>query len=378
MPEVRKIALPIASMFIGLLVAFAFLEVIFRVLPTSDSLYMQPVNDANPIGRAAPNRKVVLSQGWNFNPLARKRTNNFGFLNDQDYSRSDTSPLLAVIGDSYVEATQVASASALHGILAASVADTGRVYSFGFSGAALSQYVMSARYAVEEFGARYVVIVVVGNDFDESLFSHKQGPGHHYFIEGSDGLYQLTRVDYAPSRLKRVLKLSAFMRYLFINLRLSRQMLAQWNYRFNTDAGNEFAGNTSASVEQNRIGDSKIAVDEFLRHLPMETGIPAERILLVIDGIRPQLYEEEMIGSSLTSYFGLMRTYLIAAAGTRGIETLDLQPAFREDFERRRLRFEFPTDSHWNEQGHAVAAKEIATSSVFHRFRNESRPANPF
>lgn len=56
----------------------------------------------------------------------------------------------------------------LHARLAAAAQDKFRVYSFAASGAPLSQYLIYARHAIDEWGAEALVINVVGNDFDES------------------------------------------------------------------------------------------------------------------------------------------------------------------------------------------------------------------
>ena len=48
-----------------------------------------------------------------------------------------------------------------------------------------------------------------------------------------------------------------------------------------------------------------------------------------------------------------------------GYEVLNMQPIF---IERNRLdnsRFEFKTDGHWNELGHALVAEKIEESAVF-------------
>jgi len=73
-------------------------EITLRFLPVSTSLFGQPVNETSPV---------------------------FRFLPDRDYEADTRSPLLAVIGDSYVEATMVPYAETLQGQLAAkAVADT--------------------------------------------------------------------------------------------------------------------------------------------------------------------------------------------------------------------------------------------------------------
>jgi hypothetical protein len=148
--------------------------------------------------------------------------NNYGYVNDQDYHPTDASPLLAVIGDSFVEATIVPYAMTLHGRLAKKLQGAGRVYSFGASGAALSQYLVWADFVRRTFAPRKLVFVVVANDFDESLFKRKRGPGFHYFDTEQGGGDRLVRVDHKPSLLRIVARRSALIRYLALNLGVER------------------------------------------------------------------------------------------------------------------------------------------------------------
>ena len=67
-------------------------------------------------------------------------------------------------------------ARTFYGRLAKKLAGQLRVYSFGASGAPLSQNLIWARHAVREYGARAVVINLVGNDVDESYKSYTKGP----------------------------------------------------------------------------------------------------------------------------------------------------------------------------------------------------------
>ena len=68
--------------------------------------------------RFQPDREFTWSKGWDFAIRTEKRSKNHGFLKRLDYSVS-SGPLLAVIGDSYVEAAQVDDEDALHGQLVA-------------------------------------------------------------------------------------------------------------------------------------------------------------------------------------------------------------------------------------------------------------------
>jgi hypothetical protein len=68
-------------------------------------------------------------------------------VNDQNYDPSTDTPLMAVIGDSYVEALMVPYEQTIQGRLSQRVPSHNRVYSFAASGAALSQYLAYAMYA---------------------------------------------------------------------------------------------------------------------------------------------------------------------------------------------------------------------------------------
>ena len=161
-----------------------------RFLPVATGLRSMPVNAANPVLHFSPDRPFVYSLGWNFHTVVRGRVNNAGYVNDQDYVR-DGPPLIAVIGDSFIEAQMVPYAETLQGRLAAALAGKFRVYSFAASGAPLSQYLVFAGHAVREYGAGAAVINVVGNDFDESLAAYKLGPGFWLYAPDAAGTLRL-------------------------------------------------------------------------------------------------------------------------------------------------------------------------------------------
>ena len=362
--RLERILLSLISVLCGILLSVISLEAIFRFLPVSDSLMMLPVNSTNPYTRFRENRDVTLSRGYNFSIVTKKHVNNYGFLSDQDYTPEDDSPLSAVIGDSYVEAVQVENAASMHGILSEKAKAYGRVYSFGASGSPLSNYLAYAHYAISEFSANSLVFVIVGNDFDESLTKYKSSPGMHYFSDVS-GRFELVRKDYHPTLMKRLLRTSALARYVSLNLQLSWQSIENVFRRKGDEAEPKFVGNTQADFSAERISDSIGVVDSFLEKLPVQTGLVTDNILFVIDGIRPNLYAPAALKKAEGSYFDLMRKYFIAAARSQGYEVIDMQPIFIKEHESEWTRFEFPTDGHWNEIGHALVAREICESVVY-------------
>src|SRR5438876_10800155 len=98
-----SLLLSLASIVVCLLVA----EIALRFLPVSTGLRSMPVTAADPVLHFSPNRPFVNSLGWDMHTVVHGRVNNAGFVNDQDYVREGP-PLIAVIGDSFIEAPLVA------------------------------------------------------------------------------------------------------------------------------------------------------------------------------------------------------------------------------------------------------------------------------
>jgi lysophospholipase L1-like esterase len=358
--RVKAVLFPVLSALIGIFLTLLILEIVVRFLPVVSGLYVeQPINAQQPVLRFLPNREFTYSRGWNLRGVNTGRTNNFGFINDQDYDPGATSPLAAVIGDSYVEALMIPFKNTLHASLAESARGRGRVYSFGMSGAPLSQYLAWALWVKKVFHPDLLVVTIVGNDFDESLLRYKNAPGFHYFDDSREDM-PLTRVDLGHGSIYLSRK-SALVRYIRDNVGLTAIIQ---NFRSPPNVI-QYVGNVPASVEADRIERSKRAVDTFLARLSQETGIPASRIILVVDGMRPNLYTVEELRKAQGSYFDTMRVYLLARAQKLGYVVIDMQPRFIERHRATGERFEYPDDGHWNAAGHAMAAEAIKATRPF-------------
>ena len=134
----RPLLLYLITICIGTFLPLFIAEGILQFLPVATGLHWEPVNETNPIVHFEPNRQFTYSQGWSLGLVQTRRTNNVGYVNDQDYLSTGPRPLIAVIGDLYVEAMMVAHRDTLQGRLEDQLADKARVYSFGASGAPLS------------------------------------------------------------------------------------------------------------------------------------------------------------------------------------------------------------------------------------------------
>ena len=124
-----------------------------------------------------------------------------------------------------------------------------------------------------------------------------------------------------------------------------------------------YAGNTAADVDPPRVRASLEAIDAVFRDLPTTVGLPPDRILFTVDGFRYPDAEAE----GKETYFDLMRRAFISKAELLGYEVIDLDPRFFEHYAAHAQRFEYPHDGHWNEIGHALAAKAVLESRLVGR-----------
>ena len=255
---------------LGTLASVVCLELLLRTLPVYGGSRTLAVNDENPVIRFAPNREFVWSRDWNFSIVNKVRVNNYGFVSDFDYDENATGPLLAVIGDSFVEAFTEPFRKSCAGRLATKLDGTARVYAFGASGAPLSQYLAFAEYARDIFRPNGIVILVVKNDFDESLRKYAYRAGHHQFVERSDGRLVLARNDFDVGILHRLVRVSAVLRYLVGNVDVVRT-----GERIRRLLGGEEARGETEKEARARmlVTDSKRAVDAFLELLPESAGL---------------------------------------------------------------------------------------------------------
>jgi hypothetical protein len=359
MSRLKQAAFALASVVLSCVAFLVLLEIVLRFLPVCSAFLAAPVTDASPIAHYPAHAEFVHSLGWKMNDVNHGRTNNYGFVNDLDYSRDNSGPLMAVIGDSYIECLMVPYGQTIQGRLSKAAGSRGRVWSFGISGGALPQYLVYAEYAAENFHPAGMIITVVGNDFDESLAKYAKNPRLHTFAERADGRLELVHVNYQPGRLRSIAGHSALIRYLALNAHIvSLDALTHWRQP-------TYVGNTAADASPERLSDSRRAVDEFLRRLPAGAKLPPDRIVFVVDAIRPQIYTPEELAKARGSFFDRMRNYFLAQAQARGFQAIDLEPVFIRDFARNGRRFEFEDDNHWNGFGHEVAADAVVDSSVF-------------
>ena len=368
----KDVALAFASAAVTLVIIDLFLE----VLPVSTDMGKMPVDSAHPTLHFRPNRDYVHSTGALLTHPNGGHINNYGYVNDQDYLPRDSRPLLSVIGDSYIEAVMVPYGQTLQGRLAHDTGDAKRVYSFGISGASLLDYANFADFARREFSPGWMVVNVVGNDFDEMLARYRQYPGLACYREDASGALIPQVVDYRPWWLKPLVSHTALGRYLVLNIGQTpiRYRVQGWiNSLSATTTPKPSPSDTPPSgADAQRRALSKRAVDQVLGDFAQRAGLPPSHILFLIDSLR--VFDQPSLEAAQASYFGEMRTYFMGRARQNGFEVADMQDWFQRRHDRDGAVFQFEDDGHWNAIGHEEAYHAVLASKVFAGFSGAANP----
>ena len=197
--------LRLASTLIGVAVLLAVLELTFWFLPIREATPRLLPSGDDRIARFHPNERWRYSAGWNFFIVNELRTNNAGWVSEIDYVREADRPLLAFVGDSFVQGDHLPWADTCHGRLARRLEEEIRVYSFAINGAPLSQYLAYAEHARDTYRPDALVIPIIDNDFAESFRPYQAARNHAIYFafeEESDGELMLVPRRSRQSRHK--------------------------------------------------------------------------------------------------------------------------------------------------------------------------------
>ncbi len=346
----------------GLIIAVAGLEIGLQFCPVETSPFLRSMTKENFVLRAEPESDFRFSSGWNFVNSHSGQYNNDGFINGQDYTVDGIHPLIAVIGDSYIEAKMVEHTETLQGRLEQRFQGAGRVYSFAMSGAPLSQYLSWAAYARATYDADALIINIVANDFDESLVEYKLRDGFFHYARNADGSLQLRLSEYRPTLLHHIALRSALARYLAFHLRIRET----WARIRGMAASSHIVEMERAEMVSDgnspRLTSSMVMLSAFFRDLSITSGLPPEKVLFVVDGHREALYAETKDTALSDNYFGHMRRAFMSMARQRNYPVVDLQNAFETQYQKHGKRFDSDLDLHWSSYGHKVVYETVVNS----------------
>jgi hypothetical protein len=334
----------------GILLTLLSAEFLARLLPVTKGLYRTQNATMWPLHGYRPHSHYSYSLTWQMLFPNSGQTNNYGQLAPYDFTR-EARPI-AVIGDSFVESQMNRYSQTLQGTLNAQFGGNIPVYSFGFAGNSLAEYLAVARMARGEFLPTALVILVIDNDVKESW---QKRIGHRYFAVEESGITE----EYWPlekggmaQRIRSSIGDSALYRYVQVNLGFTPDMVFKKHVAA-TAAQTNTVPNETAEVR------SRNAIDYFLRHLSIAAGIPENRIFLVFDSDRERIYDPSRSPRQGVDSVAV-QSYFHERARQSGYAIVDTSSVFHKHYAEHHRRFDFsPTDRHWNSLGHEVVALAV-------------------
>ena len=115
------------------------------------------VTKNNKISHYQKNKKYSFSRGSFFEVKSKKSTNNYGYFSSKDYLINKN--LVAVIGDSYVVASEVDNDETFHSLLDKEINQD--VYAFGVNSDQLSQYLFNTQWVTKKFKPNIIIYSIV-------------------------------------------------------------------------------------------------------------------------------------------------------------------------------------------------------------------------
>ena len=340
----------------SILVVFVLLELFFRFVIPAAEIPEAFFDEEEMIYRfdTRGRQTGMYTIGKAAQQRGRWRINNFGWNSDIDYSEDPGNCLIAVFGDSFVEAFQVDVDESFPALMRKAI-DTCQVYAVAKSGAPLSEYLHYSRYANRHFDPDILIFTVVHNDFHESILNLNPGDRHilTVTVRNSAVTENDPRPNYSFSQYnwkKRWVKKSALFRYLHLNLHITATIR---NFGKGGDGQDEFNANVKVPVVSRNKEMIRIAVDYILGRIASEN--PGKRVIFVMDGPRNDIYTQNLDSSNVVFLNEMIGGY----CSKYGFEYIDLTVPMKEDFERNNTYFNTELDGHWNEYGHRFVAGRI-------------------
>ena len=341
------------------------LEIIFRLLPTTSPVDLQVITEKKNILKFYPNQIGRFSLGANFYKITERKQIIMAFIQVTIIFQMQNRILLLLVTRLY-KLLKLKITDTM-GELIQSERTNLKVYQFGVSGVSISQYIQMLKYTKKEFSPQHYVLVIVGNDFDESLCKYKIKPGTWCFNDDFD-------LEFNPfigfKGFRNFMRKSATLRYIVFNVGLDwRAMLSMLredeifninkilpkvgnlSNQNNSSDLSIYAGNTERFKSAEVTSNSKAAISVFLQELSKMDIL--DKVTVVIDADREDIYKDTVT----YSYFNEMRKFMIDEMISYDVNYIDMDLIFRDDYKINKKSFEFLTDEHWNEYTHKMLSQ---------------------
>ena len=303
----------------GLLCLVVALELAFRLLPVSTATLTGYYIDADLL-TYPPGHSWKVATGWDLRNAQRLQANSHGFASHREFESNPNA--VALIGDSYVEASMLAAQDRPGAQLERQLGGRA-VFPLGTPGTALLDYAQRIRYASERFGVKDFVVLMEAGDARQSLC----GSGNVVSrCLDAKTLQATVERQAAPSTAKRWLRHSALAQY--INSQLKFRPEAFWRSVWTRQTPELQAAKPDdldrATVRQADVERSRQVIDAVLDRFFMDVAPYAKgRLVIAVDGSRG-------VDPTPPSDGKFERAYLIASLQERGATVVDLESIFRK------------------------------------------------
>lgn len=276
-------------------------------------------------------------------------------------TKSSNKYRIAIIGDSYISAFQVAYNKSIAEQLESKLGDRQfQVYRFGIDGAPMSQYLHMLRNEALLYNPDLIIINLVHNDFDES-YDFKPGVYTSSFmklkINGDTVSEEIDPIPYEVPWYNWIRE-SATWRYLAYRQQIRFNVLRNIIYGKKED-NSKFQANIDVSMVEEKAINNQIITDYVFQNIKKICDSKSVDILILIDGDRGSIYKD--IQTNQLYDKGVLRINRMAAsvAAKYNIDFLDLHNVFKENYLKKQKTFDFVNDGHWNSYAHELVADTL-------------------
>lgn len=333
-------------------------EVFFRVVlvarqtpyPWQDETFKLQRYDVNGprTGWFTSGRQVQQKSRWHINAE--------GWNSAQPYlpAGARNKPLIAILGDSQIEAMYTEWAESLPRQLELLNDERVAVYAFGHSGYKIGQYITLARYMVARgFEPDVVLLFINRGDVSTSVDVLGGTPRSANTLlawnaEAARGAPQFTEVPptaYRTTTFRRALRQSAFVRYLVFNARINPLPGRQ------SDLALRRVTRAQEGIAATADPRYAAAIRYVVRRI--RALLPGAQVHFLIDADRYAIYDGEParpIGIS---------PVISQVCASEGCGVLDLTETFARRFAAEGRWFNFDHNPHWNAYGQRVIAGAV-------------------
>ena len=323
---------------LGLLAFVIACELLFRLLPVSTATKTN--YDIDPaLLTYPPHHNWRMATGWDLRNAQRLRSNNVGFAAEIDFVPDPEA--LALVGDSYVEASMLPAADRPAAQLQGFLGGTRKVYAMGAPGSSLLDYAERIRFARERFGVRNFVILMEAGDVRQALCG--SGNIHSACLERQTFAPRVERLPEANA-LKRVLRESALAQYLKGQLKLDDGRLLRDVFDRPPASGAAMPARDQAATTS---GEAPAFVDVVTRIFfeRVESHIADGKMTIVVDGQRGSHGKRDQALEAERARF-------IVLARAHGVHIVDAETVYGHHFAGSSLSLDVgPYDAHLNALG---------------------------